>query len=249
MKPDTTFRITLDEFEGPLDLLLFFIKRDELDIYNIPISKITTDFISYIDAMQSLNLEVAAEFIYMASLLMSIKVKMLLPREMPDDSDADEFDPRTELVERLLEYKQIKEGTAELGPLEARRAAMFSRGCFEDADPEVVDELDEPLNRPTLYNLIMAYKSALDRVPQARVQNVEDAPVTVDEQCAYILSCLSKQVQVSFRSILDGVASRLVLVVTFLAVLDLCRRHRISVITKEGYDDFWMSKKETVSST
>ncbi|MEC9486875.1 MAG: segregation/condensation protein A [Prosthecochloris sp.] len=249
MKPDTTFRITLDEFEGPLDLLLFFIKRDELDIYNIPISKITTDFISYIDAMQSLNLEVAAEFIYMASLLMSIKVKMLLPREMPDDSDADEFDPRTELVERLLEYKQIKEGTAELGPLEACRAAMFSRGCFEDADPEVVDELDEPLNRPTLYNLIMAYKSALDRVPQARVQNVEDAPVTVDEQCAYILSCLSKQVQVSFRSILDGVASRLVLVVTFLAVLDLCRRHRISVITKEGYDDFWMSKKETVSST
>ncbi|ARM31815.1 ScpA family protein [Prosthecochloris sp. HL-130-GSB] len=237
------FRISLEEFEGPLDLLLFFIKRDELDIYNIPVSRITSEFIAYIDRMNSLNLEVAAEFIYMASLLMSIKVKMLLPRELPDDSDAEEFDPRTELVERLLEYKRIKEGSVGLRKLEERRADMFSRGCFEDADPEVLDEMDEPLNRPTLYNLIMAYKSVMDRVPEARVQNVEEAPVTVDEQCEYILNCLSERVQVSFRNILEHVSDRLVLVVTFLAVLELCRRNRITVLTKDGYNDFWMSRK------
>jgi len=238
---NSIFRISLDDFEGPLDLLLFFIKRDELDIYNIPISKITNDFIAYIDAMQSLNLEVAAEFIYMASLLMSIKVKMLLPRELPDDSDADEFDPRSDLVDRLLEYKRIKEGAEQLRPFEEQRLSMFSRGCYEDAEPEVLDEMDEPLNRPTLYNLMMAYMAAMDKRPQTRIQNVEEAPVTVDEQCAFILDSLDRQVQVSFRTILEGVQETLIVVVTFLAVLELCRRNSIAVIVKDGYDDFWIS--------
>ena len=238
---NSIFRISLDDFEGPLDLLLFFIKRDELDIYNIPISKITNDFIAYIDAMQSLNLEVAAEFIYMASLLMSIKVKMLLPRELPDDSDVDEFDPRSDLVDRLLEYKRIKEGAEQLRPFEEKRLSMFSRGRYEDAEPEVLDEMDEPLNRPTLYNLMMAYMAAMDKMPQTRIQNVEEAPVTVDEQCAFILDCLARQVQVSFRTILEGVQETLIVVVTFLAVLELCRRNSIAVIVKDGYDDFWIS--------
>ncbi|RDD31151.1 chromosome segregation protein ScpA [Prosthecochloris sp. ZM] len=238
---NSIFRISLDDFEGPLDLLLFFIKRDELDIYNIPISKITNDFIAYIDAMQSLNLEVAAEFIYMASLLMSIKVKMLLPRELPDDSDADEFDPRSDLVDRLLEYKRIKEGAEQLRPFEEKRLSMFSRGRYEDAEPEVLDEMDEPLNRPTLYNLMMAYMAAMDKMPQTRIQNVEEAPVTVDEQCVFILDCLARQVQVSFRTILEGVQETLIVVVTFLAVLELCRRNSIAVIVKDGYDDFWIS--------
>ncbi len=238
------FRISLEEFEGPLDLLLFFIKRDELDIYNIPISKITRDFIDYIHAMQSLNLEVAAEFIYMASLLMSIKARMLLPREEPEDGDASEFDPRTELVERLLEYKRIKEGAEGMRSLEEVRSAMFPRRSFESIEPQVIDELDEPVNRPTLYQLIMTYKSILDNMPKVRVQNVQEAPVTIDEQVELILTRLEKRVQVSFRSVVDGVANRLVLVVTFLAVLELCRGQQIVVIVKEGYDDFWMSRKQ-----
>ena len=237
------FRISLEEFEGPLDLLLFFIKRDELDIYNIPISKITRDFIDYIHAMQSLNLEVAAEFIYMASLLMSIKARMLLPKEEPEDGDASEFDPRTELVERLLEYKRIKEGAEGMRSFEEARSAMFPKGSFDSVEPEVIDELDEPVNRPTLYQLIMTYKSVLDNMPKVRVQNVQDAPVTIDEQTELILARLEKRVQVSFRSVVDGVANRLVLVVTFLAVLELCRGQQIVVIVKEGYDDFWMSRK------
>ncbi|ASQ89627.1 chromosome segregation protein ScpA [Prosthecochloris sp. GSB1] len=240
------FRISLEEFEGPLDLLLFFIKRDELDIYNIPISRITRDFIEYIHAMRSLNLEVAAEFIYMASLLMSIKARMLLPREAPEDGDASEFDPRTELVERLLEYKRIKEGAEGMRSLEEIRAAMFPRGAVESFDPEVIDELDEPVNRPTLYQLIMTYKSILDNMPKVKVQNVQEAPVTIEEQIELILSKLDERVQVSFRGVLEGVHDRLVLVVTFLAVLELCRGQQVVVIVKDGYDDFWMSRKQGV---
>jgi len=235
------FRISLEEFEGPLDLLLFFIKRDELDIYDIPIARITSDFIAYIDAMQSLNLEVAAEFIYMASLLMGIKVKMLLPRELPEDGDADEFDPRTELVERLLEYKRIKEGAMKLRPLEERRREVYGRGMSDTVEPEIRDEMQEPSLRPTLYGLIMAYKVAMDAMPKPRIQNVREAPVTIEEQCSFIMGWLSRQVQVSFRTLLAGTGEQLVLVVTFLAVLELCRKGEIQVLTREGYDDFWIS--------
>ncbi len=238
------FRISLDEFDGPLDLLLFFIKRDELDIYNIPISRITKDFIDYLDAMQSLNLEVAAEFIYMASLLMSIKAKMLLPSESSEEGEASEFDPRTELVERLLEYKRIKEGAEQMRLLEEERRRMFAKGYFEAFEPEVIDELDQPVNRPTLYHLIMSYKSVLDRMPRTRVQNVDEAPVTIDEQCEKILGFLKETIQISFRSVLQHEKNPLVVVVTFLAVLELCRGRKITVIVKEGYDDFWMSGRE-----
>ncbi len=239
------FRIDLEEFEGPLDLLLFFIKRDELDIYNIPIAKITNDFIDYLDTMQSLNLDVAAEFIYMASLLMSIKAKMLLPDAALDEDDAGEFDPRTELVERLLEYRRIKEGAEKMRPLEEARRNMFPRGHYESLEPEVIDELDEPLHRPTLYQLIMAYKSVVDRMPRPRIQNVEEAPVTVAEQSELIIAKLGETVQISFRTLLSEIREPLVLVVSFLAVLELCRSQKIVVIVKEGYDDFWMSRKES----
>lgn len=237
------FRISLEEFEGPLDLLLFFIKKDELDIYNIPISKITKDFIDYLEAMQTLNLEIAADFIYMASLLMSIKAKMLLPSESVDDGDASEFDPRTELVERLLEYKRIKEGAEKMRSLEETRSSMFSRRYYESLEPEVIDELDEPVNRPTLYHLIMTYKSVLDKMPRVRVQNVDEAPVTIDEQSELILSKLKETIQISFRSMFKEVTEPLVLVVTFLAVLELCKGQKIVVVVKEGYDDFWMTMK------
>ncbi|NTW09938.1 MAG: segregation/condensation protein A [Chlorobiaceae bacterium] len=237
------FRISLDEFEGPLDLLLFFIRRDELDIYNIPISKITADFISYIHAARTLNLEVAAEFIYMASMLMSIKAKMLLPRPLIDDEGSDEFDPRDELVQRLLEYKRIKEVSEMLDRLAAERERLFSRGMFEEFEPEVVDELDQAINRPTLYHLMQAYQAVLDSIPKPMTRNVMDAPVTVEQQSSLIMSKLRRDAQVSFRSMLEGITERLIFVVTFLAVLELCRSQRIMVLVREGHDDFWIGQK------
>ncbi|MDT9545748.1 MAG: segregation/condensation protein A [Chlorobium sp.] len=237
------FRISLEEFEGPLDLLLFFIKRDELDIYNIPISKITTDFVSYIHDARRFNLEVAAEFIYMASLLMSIKASMLLPRQKANDEDTDEFDPRTELVQRLLEYKQIKEASEILDQCAFEREQLFARGLFEEFLPELVDELDEQVNRPTIYHLMSAYRAVLDNKPKPMTRNVMDAPVTVKEQMELIISKLQDRVQVSFSDVLDGVSQRIILVVTFLAVLEMCKNGRILVLVKEGHDDFWIALK------
>jgi segregation and condensation protein A len=239
------FRISLDEFEGPLDLLLFFIRRDELDIYNIPISRITSDFIAYIRAIQSLNLEIAAEFIYMASMLMSIKARMLLPRQEVEVVDDGEFDPRTELVQRLLEYKRIKEGALELELMSTNRERMFPAGLFEVFEPEVIDEMDEQVNRPTLYSLMLAYQAVMDNMPRVRTQNVSDAPVTVEQQSALILGRLAIRVQVSFSSLFEECKEAIVLVVTFLAVLELCRNRRIVVVVKEGFNDFWISQRES----
>lgn len=243
------FRISLEEFEGPLDLLLFFIRRDELDIYNIPISKITSDFVGYLRDVRSLNLEVAADFIYTASMLMSIKAKMLLPRPVLDGEATDEFDPRDELVQRLLEYRRIKEVASVLDGLSAERDRLFSRGMFEEFEPEVLDQLDQAVNRPTLYHLMLAYQSVLDNIPRPMTRNVMDAPVTVEQQSRLILSKLHHQgMQVSFRSMLEGIAERLIFVVTFLAVLELCRSQRIMVLVREGHDDFWITGKTTEGS-
>jgi segregation and condensation protein A len=237
------FRISLEEFEGPLDLLLFFIRRDELDIYNIPVAKITADFIGYLHAARNLNLEVAADFIYMASMLMSIKAKMLLPRPSPEGDAADEFDPREELVQRLLEYKRIKEVSTVLDRFAEKREALFARGLFEMFEPELIDELDEPVKRPTLYHLMLAYQSVLDNIPKPMTRNVMDAPVTVEEQSMLILSRLRESENVSFRAILEGIPERIIFVVTFLAVLELCRNRRIVVLVKDGYEDFWISRR------
>ena len=238
------FRINLDEFEGPLDLLLFFIRRDELDIYNIPISKITADFIGYIEDVRTLNLEIAADFIYMASMLMSIKAKMLLPRHSEDGADTDEFDPRTDLVERLLEYKRIKEAATALNLLAEERRNLFARGSFEEFEPRVIDELDELVHRPTLYHLMLAYKRVLDNIPRPVTRNVMDAPVTIEEQTAMLLLKLQRQQQISFFSVLEGVTERLVLVVTFLAILELCKNRLIIVLVQDGHDDFWIAMRE-----
>ncbi len=238
------FAISLEEFEGPLDLLLFFIRRDELDIYNIPISKITADFISYIGDANGLNLEVEADFIYMASMLMSIKAKMLLPGPTEASAVNDEFDPRTELVQSLLEYKRIKEAANALIQLAEMRENHFARGLFEQYEPVIFDELDEPLLRPTLYHLMHAWMSVLDNQPSPMIRNVMDAPVSVEEQTTLILSKLQGVAQCSFLSVLEGFTERIVLIVTFLAVLELCKEKKITVLVKDGHDDFWIAMRE-----
>lgn len=233
------YRIKLSDFEGPLDLLLFFIKRDELDIHNIPISRITRDFMEYLAAMQSLDLELAAEFIYMASVLMSIKAKMLLPKPELEEGLLDEFDPRTDLVQRLLEYKRFKEMTSEMQPLEDARRQLFARGAFEEFEAPTIDE--DMLRRPTLFELITAYRRVIERVPVRQYHEIRKIPVTLEEQTAFLLSRLKEKIQVSFFEVVGVSGERIVAVVTFLAVLEMAKNRQISIITKDDYNDFWMS--------
>jgi len=147
-------------------------------------------------------------------------------------------------VQRLLEYKRIKEGASELELMAIDREKMFPRRYFEELEPLIIDEMDEPLNRPSLYHLMLAWQSVIDNMPRPGTQNVTDAPVTIEEQSAMIMARLGERVQVPFSSLFDEFREAIVLVVTFLAVLELCRNRKISVIVKDGVNDFWISQRD-----
>jgi segregation and condensation protein A len=159
------YRIKLNEFEGPLDLLLFFIQRDELDIHNIPISKITNEFCEYVHYMQVLDLEIASEFILMAATLIQIKAKMMI--YSGDDEVVEEEDPRYELVRRLLEYKRYKDASAEIAEYEEEQRKVYYRNDYT-GDYRIDDRIeeDESIQNLTLYNLIKAFKFAMDHRPK-----------------------------------------------------------------------------------
>ncbi len=236
------YRISLSEFEGPLDLLLFFIKRDELDIYDIPIAHITKSFMEYLDAMQELNLEVAADFIYMASVLMSIKAKMLLPRPEVPAGELDEFDPRTELVQKLLEYKRFKEVALSMQLLEEDRRQLFPRLNFE---PIEAGEIEDEAKRPTLFDLIRAYQMAMKNMPKITVHEIKKIPVTIEQQTEFLLKKLDEQIQVSFIKIVQELTERITIVVTFLAILEMAKMRLVNIIVREDYSDFWITKTDT----
>ena len=155
--------------------------------------------------------------------------------------------PMSLIRARLLEYKRIKEASEALIQLAEVRANLFVRGFFEEIEPETIDEHDELINRPTLYHLMHAYKSVLESMPRTMTRNVMDAPGTVEEQTILILSRLQAQEPLSFLSVLEGVTERIILVVTFLAVLELCKNRKIIVLVKDGHDDFWITMRTVLS--
>jgi segregation and condensation protein A len=232
------YKIKLTDFEGPLDLLLFFIKRDELDVYDIPISKITRDFLDSIAETQSLDLEVASEFIYFASVLISIKAKMLLPRPETAAEDDGDFDPRTELVQRLLEYRRFKEMSEVLQSLEDDRRKAYAKGIMESFEVANPDNLI----KPTLFDLMAAYRTALEKIPVKKYHEIVRLNVTVDEQIDFLLRKLDEKMQVSFFEVTHEFTDRIYLVVTFLSILEMTKNRLITIIQKENYNDFWISK-------
>jgi segregation and condensation protein A len=230
------YRVKLTEFEGPLDLLLFFIKRDELDIYNIPISRITKDFFEYLHLMATLDLEVAGEFIVMAATLMQIKVRMLLPR---DEDAVDEEDPRAELVRRLIEYKRYKEMAQELDVRERKERGTYYRKFFS-ADTKIqLEEDEDPMLRDvSLFNLIAAFKSALDHMPKKVVHEVQLLSVTVDEQMSFVLDYIRVHGATTLISLVAHMTEKIQIIVTVMAVLELTKNKAISLTFVEGKDDF-----------
>lgn len=232
------YRVQLQNFEGPLDLLLFFIRRDELDIYDIPIAYITNQFFEFITFMDELDLGVASEFIYMASTLMSIKAKMMLPREKDEDSEFDEADPRYELVQSLLEYKRFKEMGAELGEMDLKTRETYRRGYHQlDIVDEATDE--EPLRDVTLFDLISAYKMILNRVAREEVvHRVEMVKTNIEEQSTYIIERLRTSGRLSFWEICREAPSRMFIIVTFLAILEMVRENRLVLMVGEETSEF-----------
>jgi segregation and condensation protein A len=221
------YTIKLLDFEGPLDLLLFFIKRDELDVYDIPIARITKEFLDYLHYMQQLDLEIAGEFLVMAAELMQIKVRLLLP---PEPGEEEEMDPRANLVQRLVEYKRFKEMSVEMKRREDERMKIYERG-YRSADEHVVEEeTGEDLIRDvTFFDLIASFKFAMDRMPKRFVHEIEKINVTVEEQVAYIEDFFSRRSEATFYEMVKDFVDRIRVVVTFLALLEVIRAKKLII--------------------
>lgn len=234
------YKIKLQDFEGPFDLLLFFVKRDELDVYDIPIARITKEFLEYIQIMHLLDLDVAGDFIVMASTLMQIKARMLLPG---DENGEEEEDPRADLVRRLLEYKRYKEMSFKLARLEAHQSKHFNRINFQYDEREIEDEEDEfIMKNVTLFDLIGSFKRAIDKMPRIKHHQIEKVPVTVEEQMNLIYNKLEKEGKLAFYRLISNMR-RIEIVVTFIAILEMARSNRISFEQATPYEDFIILKK------
>ena len=217
-----SYRIHLDNFEGPLDLLLYFIRRDELDIYDIPIAKITKEFIDAIEEWKRLNMVVAGEFIVMASTLMRVKAKMMIPRpELGEEGEV--IDPREELMQQLIDYKRFSDAAEMLNTLAAERNHVVPRQ-FEQEIPIVEgDELGSLLRDVSLYDIAMVFKEAMENRPVISQFELNREPVKLEKQKEFIFKYFDGEGRLRFRTLLKKLETRMVIIVTFLAILDLVR--------------------------
>lgn len=246
---EENFEIKLPQFEGPFDLLLFFIERDELDIHEISITRIANDFLDYIHHMSSLNIELASEFIFVAATLMRIKAKMLLPRYDTEDGGT-EIDQKEELVRRLIEYKKFKQICDELRPMEDERFKQERRGNikFDIDQTEAVKVPGEELADLSLYKLMMVY-SRLMRNYQSRAQEVKHTvvqyPYTIEAQKKAIDNLLRINNRLDFKTIAGNSENKVHFVYNFLAVLEMLQQELLDIQIGLGYNNFWVSPKET----
>lgn len=233
------YRIKLNEFEGPLDLLLFFIQRDELDIHNIPISKITNEFLEYVNYLQELDLDLASEFILMAATLIQIKARMMLRSE--DEEITEEEDPRYELVKRLLEYKRYKDAAADISIIEDEGRKMFLRNDFSGdykIDESNIDEVN--IQNLTLYNLMKAFKYAIEHRPKEIIHNIIKFNVSLEEQIDFVIQQCESKEYVSFLDIISNIGEKLRIVVTFIAILELVKNGILGLRLENDLQNFYI---------
>jgi segregation and condensation protein A len=234
--PDSDYRIKLQVFEGPLDLLLFLIRKSELDIYDIPIESVTRQYVDALHAMQQLDLDLAGEFFVMAATLMEIKSRMLLPRGQaaidPNSTD-DEMDPRWELIHQLLQYKKFKEAAAKLGELAETRQNLMERYVST-----LGDQIDRPLKNVDRIELWNAFNMVLRRLAEKLViGEIHDEVVTVADQMEWLLTRIRTEKSFVFSQLFpEGVTLRR-LVATFLAVLELTRLRQLRLRQNEAFSD------------
>jgi segregation and condensation protein A len=232
------YRVQLQNFEGPLDLLLFFIRRDELDIYDIPISYVTEQFLEYIQFLEELDLGIASEFIYMASTLMAIKAKMMLPRVDLAEDEFDESDPRFELVQSLLEFKRYKEMGEELLNFDAKARNSYRRSFLE---PDIVDQPvdQEPLKDISLFDLIAAYRQILNTVTRDEiVHKVQLAKTNIEERSSFIIDKIRNRGRLTFWQICEDAKHKIVVIITFLAILEMIKDQKLILFVSDDNLDF-----------
>lgn len=248
MSTNATYQIKLDQFEGPFDLLLFFIERDELDIYNIPITAITNDFLSHIHDTEKLNIELSSEFILFISTLMRIKAKMLLPRKELD-ADGNEIDPRMELVDKILEYKKFKEASIKLAEMEAVRMMMIKRGNVQKELSQIGEESGEgtEIQAVTMFKLMKAFEKVIQRIQQKNnkpVHTVVQYNYTMEECRDYMINLATKEKTLSFERIFEVCDNRIHAIFLFLNMLELVQMKYMQILIGEGRNNFIVEYNE-----
>lgn len=238
-----SYRVNLQNFEGPLDLLLYLIRKNEVDLFNIPIAEITRQYLEYLEIIQLLDLESAADYILLAATLIRIKAKMLLPKP-PVEVDEEEEDPRDELVRRLLEYQRFKDVAIQMKDYEELGRSRFPRHYFD------YDFIDEEKSAQlaagtfTLFDLMGVFREVLRKMPAEIHHNVEQIPTTTEAQAEYILAQLdANEGQILFYAMIEKLKNRIVLIVTFLGLLELIRRGEVVVTQSSVFGEIWIKRK------
>jgi segregation and condensation protein A len=242
MASGDTYKIKLPQFEGPFDLLLFFIERDELDIYNIPITKIINDFLDYVHGEQSVNIELSSEFILFVSTLMRIKAKMLLPRKELDEQ-GNEIDPRQELIDKILEYKRFKEAAAQMADMEALRMLMVKRGNLQKELMSIGEEASEgtEIQTVTLFKLMKTFERVIQRMKERdnKPQHVVFRyNYTMEESREHMLERVKSERTLSFENIFEVCENRIHAIFLFLSMLELVQQKYFHILIGEGRNNF-----------
>ncbi len=222
------YRVNLEVFSGPLDLLLYLIRKEEVDIYDIPIARITQQYLRYIELMQVLNLEIAGEFILMAATLIRIKARLLLPR---DESDPEENDPREELIMALVEYKKYKEASDIL----REKALIEERNYVPELPLGKIDAKVELEPGTSLFDLLTAFKEVMEQRREEIVHEVNVEEIAIEDRIASIISYLQKRESATFAELFRDIPRKIVAIVTFIAMLELVRTRRIRVMQAEPF--------------
>jgi len=234
-----TYRVQLETFSGPMDLLLYLIRQNEVDIYNIPISTITTQFVSYLELMEALDIEYAAEFLVVAATLMDIKARMLLPQEAPLDGEEEEdlLDPREELVRELLEYKKFHDAALYLGERYEERSDRFESGA------EAVGPDERPLEEIAVWDLFSAFSAILKAIGASGVEIVS-TELPVESYIATVLERIAAEKTVAFTSLFAGISDKDAAVGMFLAVLELMRLRKIRAYQEKEFEEITIELRE-----
>ena len=251
MNQPTNYSIKVDQFEGPFDLLLFFIERDEMDIYNIQITKIINDFLHFIQEQEKVNIELSSEFILFVSTLMRIKAKLLLPRKELD-ALGNEIDPRQELIDKILEYKKYKEAAVQMADLEALRMLMMKRGNIQQEMSLVGEEAAEgtELQTVTLFKLMKSFEKVMTRLQERQnrpVHTVVRYNYTMEGSRAYLLDIVREGKTVAFEKVFDICQDRVHALFLFLSILELSQQKYMKLMVGEGRNNFiieWNENRE-----
>lgn len=236
------YRVQLQNFEGPLDLLLFLIKKNEVDIWDIPVAEITQQYLEYLAVIELLDLDIASEFVLMAATLIRIKVQMLLPKPELEEEEAE--DPREELVRRLIEYQRYKEVAHEISDLEIEQRKHFPKRNFDFNLEEYQQPNEEELlgKEVSMFDLMAVFVDVMKRIPPQSQHTVEQIPVTIEEQAELIMHQLEKYERVLLTDLLQKIKERIVVVVTFVALLDLVKNKQLQLNQNRPFAEIWIRK-------